>query len=447
MIGIDADYSMSQDYSAQSWPTFVVVDGEGIIRFHGFDSDGNLGGVRGCIQKLLKASAQDPKQALDCGVVCPTDVLAARKARRERSPRLAFDASGNPAVVYYVNASGTNAVWVRRFDSEGRMQKDEQVSPQGVESYAADAVVDTGGTLWAAWCARNSRFYDIYVQSITGATGKPERLTASDDDAMAPRIATGPGGALTVGYYKWAKLNGISRDRNVYARSYDPKIRKWGPEKEISPPEPDVEDHTDPDVVMDSAGQALVVWSYDYHPQLFRKPLDAAQPTIFAARFASNAVSPALLVGATGRFSAAIDLFPSAALDSAGVLWCAWDCSEPHRTIRLARRNASGDAFEAAGAFGKALCSTPELSSARDGVLLLAWSEHAAVGRWQGKVARLKNGQPISTDTITENADVFFPQARQGPDGRYWVVYEKADDRGSEVVLRKLGVTEEAQNR
>jgi len=37
-----------------------------------------------------------------------------------------------------------------------------------------------------------------------------------------------------------------------------------------------------------------------------------------------------------------------------------------------------------------------------------------------------------------EGADVLFPQARQTPAGQTWVVYEKADAKGSTIVKRDL---------
>ena len=104
MMGIDADYGMSRSYQAGSWPTFVVVDAEGIIRFDGFDSDKDLYAVRRCIRQLLLSpgtqAAQVSEQLSDGGIAFPPDVLAWRQARRERSPRLAFQPSGTAQVVY-----------------------------------------------------------------------------------------------------------------------------------------------------------------------------------------------------------------------------------------------------------------------------------------------------------------------------------------------------------
>lgn len=439
MIGIDADYSMSRAYHAQSWPTFLVVDEKGVIRFHGFDPDRELGGVRRCLKEVLKATPKDPQQVMDQGIAFPADVLKARRANRDRSPRLAFDAAGNANVVYYSNRGGTNAVYLRRFNPKGEVIGEERLSPTGIEAYAADCAVNTQGTLWAVWCARSNGFYDIHVRQWHEGQKQPsEQITTSDDDAMSPKIAAGPDGTVTVTYYKWAKMSGISRDRNVFARTYNPSARAWGTEVEISPPQPKVEDHTDPDVVMDRQGRAWIVWSYDYHPQLFRNPVNAAQPTIFAASFISNKASTARLVGATGNLRQAIDLFPTAALDGSNVLWCAWDCSEPHRKIQFARRNENANLFDSVRSFGEGTCSTPELSPTSKDPLLLAWSERVARGPWEGRIALLKNGQAAGRLTIKEDGDILFPQAQESPDGKYWVVYEKADTRSAEIVVREI---------
>ncbi len=438
MLGIDADYGMSRAYSAQSWPTFVVVDPAGIIRFHGFDSDRQLGGVRRCLKDVLQAAPKDPKQIMDTGIAFPAEVLACRRAARDRSPRLAFDKSGTANVVYYSNREGTNTVYLRRLGPKGAVLSDERLRPAGLESYHPDAAFDSQGGLWAVWCARSNSFYDIYVQH-RAPDKEPalEQLTASDDDAMSPKIAAGPNGTVLVSYYKWAKLRGISRDRNIFARRYDPAKTAWEPEVEISPHEPEVEDHTDPDVVVDREGRAWVVWSYDYHPQLFSKPVDASQPTIFAAEFTTVKASDPILVGATGRLRDAIDLFPSAAIDDAGVLWCAWDCSEPRRSIQLARKQGASS-FQAVRVLGEGTCSTPELSAASGGRLLLSWTERTDRQAWQGKVALLKDGQVQATTRISETGDVLFPQVQQTPDGRYWIAYEHSAPKGATIIARDI---------
>jgi hypothetical protein len=443
MIGIDADYAVSRAFHARGWPAWVVIDPEGVVRFHGLDPDHRLSGLRGCLEELLARQPPPPDlgQGLEEGIVLPAEVLACRQARRERSPRLALDPSGKPHVVYYSSGEGANAVYLRRFNQQGETAGDERLSPANAEAYAADCAFDPHGTLWVAWCGRHNRFYEIDV--LARHQGQPpdvHRLTASEDDAMSPKIATGTNGTVTVTYYRWAKMNGVSRDRNIFARTFDPSQRSWGKELEVSPREPEVEDHTDPDVVIDRVGAAWVVWSYDYHPRLFKRPVDAAQPTIFAARLGSNAVSAAFVVGVTGQFRNSIDLFPSTAIDSQGGMWCAWDSSEPSRCIRLARLGQSSGADALGSTFGgqEVVCSTPELSAAAGNLLLLAWSQRGHTGFWQGKAALLRGARALKTATLTENADVLFPQAQQGADGRFWVAYEKSGPKGSQVVLRDV---------
>jgi hypothetical protein len=420
----------------------LVIDQDGIVRFHGFPDDKNLTVLRQCLDELLvkTPAASGSKPALFQGMAYPADVLACRNARRDRSPRLAFDRTGNPCVVFYSNRDGTNAIYLRRFNRPGN-PPDERLSPPATECYAADCAFDPGGTLWVVWCGKNKGLYDIFVQSRPeGHEPATQQLTYSIEDAMSSRIAAGPDGTVTVAYYKWHTLWGSSRDRDVYARTFDPSRRDWRPEIEISPHEPQVEDHTDPDVAVDRQGNSWIVWSYDYHPSLYSKPLDAEQPTIFAARLGSNAVSSPLLVGATGPFRDAIDLFPTAAIDGQGMLWCAWDCSEPSRGIRLARLDEASHQFQLVNTFGREgeTGSTPELSPATTNELLLCWSQCGSGGLWQGRVVRLEAGKPIAETVLTENADVLFPQAQQSPDGQFWVTYEKSDSKGSEIVLRNI---------
>ena len=440
-MGIDADYSMSRAFDARGWPTFVVVDADGVVRFHTRELDRNLTRLREVVHRLLSTPPTGAKPVLEQGIAYPPDVSACWHARRDRSPRLAFGPAGNPQVVFCSTREGGNAVYLRTFDQQGQAARDERLSPAGVECYSADCATDSRGTLWTTWCAKGPRFYDIHVQSRrAGAPPRTQQLSFSDDDAMSPKIAAGPGGAVTVTYYRWAWLWGASRDRNIFARTYDPVHGVWGPEVEVSPHVPEVEDHTDPDVVIDREGNSRIVWSYDYHPSLYRHPVDADQPTIFAARVSSGTVSAPVLVGASGQFRHAIDLFPSAALDARGVLWCAWDCSEPRRCIRLCRLNDTGDAFQFVRAFGDGgvICSTPELSPTAADPLLLAWSQRRADALWEGQVALLKDGQPLRTVTLTEPADVLFPQAQQSPAGDYWVAFEKCAPQGSQIVLRNV---------
>ena len=199
MMGIDEDYAMSQAFDAEGWPTFIVVDANGVVRFHTREAERNLANLRRAVQRLLSAPPAGSKPVLERGIAFPAEVLACRQARRDRSPRLVFGPSGNPQVVFYSTRDGTNAVYLRTFDKQGQVVSDERLSPAGVESYSADCAIDSQGTLWATWCAKGTNFYDVYVQSRRpGAPPRTEQLSFSDDDAMSPKIAAGTNGQVTV---------------------------------------------------------------------------------------------------------------------------------------------------------------------------------------------------------------------------------------------------------
>jgi hypothetical protein len=297
-----------------------------------------------------------------------------------------------------------------------------------------------------AWCGNRDGRYDIYLRRVEGSSPRETiRLTSSTEDAMRPRLAAGPAGRLAVTYYKWHSLNRVSRDRDVYARLYEPG-RGWGPELAVSPPEPAVEDHTDPDVAFGPDGNPLVVWSYDYHPSLFRKPLDTDQPSIFGVRLGPQGAGAAQLAGTVGARLGCIDLFPTVARDGAGALWCAWDASRMNgqRTMRLARW--TGDAFTSEGDLGSGeIASTPELSPGQGKTLLAAWTEQGGRAKnWVGCFAILEDGRTLRQMGLMVPAgegsppDLRFPQAAQGSDGKIWAVYEECGEKGSSVVLKDL---------
>ncbi len=195
-------------------------------------------------------------------------------------------------------------------------------------------------------------------------------------------------------------------------------------------------------MVVDGDGAAWVAWSYDYHPQLFDKPVDADQPTVFISKIVGGRAASPLLVGTVGEQSHAVDLFPTLAVDEAGALWCAYDAyawGRSGRTIRLAHREGRGFKHAPDLRTGQSLCSTPELTTGHDGALLAAWSE-CAFATWQGIVGVVRDGRIVAeTPLVERRADVLYPQAAQGADGRVWVVYEKCDAESSEVVLKEIG--------
>ncbi|MCP4639644.1 MAG: hypothetical protein GY851_04395, partial [bacterium] len=223
------DYSMMRAYQSQGWPKFVVIDPDGIIRFHGPPDDRKLTALRKCLNELLPEQAAPGDEAvLKDGICYPKSVVKAREAHRDRSPRVAVDVEGNPRIVYYSNRDGSNAIYVRTVEETDEVS-DERITPLGGDCYAPDCVFDSKGTLWVVWCGKQGEAYDIHAWN-KGPERPPAtaRLTRSTEDAMRPRIAAGPDGSLAVTYYKWRSMRGVSRDRDIFCRAYDPLTQSWG---------------------------------------------------------------------------------------------------------------------------------------------------------------------------------------------------------------------------
>lgn len=436
MLGIDVDYSMMKNYESMGWPRHVIIDASGVVRFHGFGENEKLGNIRRVLDGLLAQKAEiHPAPVVRDQIAYTSAAAAARDARRERSPRLALDLQGRPWVVYTANPGGQNDIYVRPPDGSATV-----LASNPADDYAPDCVFDSSGRLWVAWCSNRGANgnYDIYVQRH-GDTAEPLRLSVSAEDAMRPRLAAAPDGRLAVAYYKWSSMRGVSRDRDIFARLYDPQANGWGREFRVSPPQPAVEDHTDPDVAFGPDGKALVVWSYDYHPSLYKTPLDTSEPSVFGALITAREAGPARLAGSLGARQGIIDLFPSVARDGAGALWCAWDAGNDRigRTIRLARWDGQG--FEPKGNLADKAgnATTPELGPAGDGILA-AWTEREGAN-WHGCFAEVKDGV-VKRKTNVEAAagDVLFPQAILASDGKIWAVWEECGERESRAMLREI---------
>jgi hypothetical protein len=236
-------------------------------------------------------------------------------------------------------------------------------------------------------------------------------------------------------------MRGVSRDRDVFARTYDG--RALGEEVEVSPHEPEVEDHSDPSIAMDAGGNAWVAWSYDYHPQLFKAPEDADQPTIFARRLANGrAEGSPLLVGTRGENVHAVDLLPSIAVGPGDDIWCAWDGTDRQRNrcILVSQRRAGSESFgrETRLSDEKELSSSPDICVDKSGTPHVVWRQwanehwilvgsHGRNGRWTEPAVWAKDEGDCRSPSLVANKN-----------GGLWLVYEHQVRKDTEVRVKKI---------
>ena len=72
------------------------------------------------------------------------------------------------------------------------------------------------------------------------------------------------------------------------------------------------------------------------------------------------------------------------------------------------------------------------------GLRMPLWLLIQQVGNVGPTTQPFQQSRTLAETMLSEDSDVLFPQALAGPNGRYWVVYEKAGPNGSEIVLRDL---------
>ncbi|MBI4721028.1 MAG: hypothetical protein HY770_07390, partial [Chitinivibrionia bacterium] len=322
-------------FNATSWPNAVVIDKNGTVAAHEFVWKKGIEKLEQALEQVASkesavacAFATPDCKAFCTGGVCyaPPEGSKGKAKTRQENPRMASLPDGSIYVAYASNKSGDNNIVLEQYKN-GRKKKSYQVTAAPSDEYDVDCAAASDGTVWLAWTSNADSIYDICAASFKdGKLSSPMRVTKSTHDAFHPRIAIDADGNPWVAYYKWLMVEGYSRDRNVYVRRYAGGA--WSGELEVSPPEPSIEDHSDPDIAA-AGNEMLVAWSYDYHPSLPGNTLDAASPTIFI-----QSLTPALerkssmqLMGSTGKEARIKDLSPSIAISGAAAA-CAWDANK-----------------------------------------------------------------------------------------------------------------------
>jgi len=447
---VDFNCRYIETYGATSWPTTVIVDEKGIVRYHSVEAfyhGGNqepfevLDGILSRLKSAVAKAGEDP----DCeNGACSIKSKGNASAAGDFHPRLAVDGQGRLWMAYISDRDGDNNVYLRGYDGNGKaMGKDVPVSRSLGDDYACDIAVASDDSIWITWVSNRTGVYDVFLKSYKNGEGsKDMKITRTTDDAFGPRLAAGPGGRLWITYYRWNTNpeNGVSRDRDVFARFYDGT--SWSEETEVNPLEPKVEDHSDPAVAVDGEGRAWIAWSFDYHQRLYANPLNADLPTIFAQKLADGRKEGnALFVGVreTGNDSS-IDVFPSLAAGPGKDIWCAWDAFAGTRRVILTSLKAGDAADFSADIVAsdvRAVACTPSIAVDRAGVPALVWRQLDG-DRWRLYGSRYRSNEwsePFPVSGPAAKNDCSDPVLVAGTDGALWVAFTERTGGKAEVRL------------
>lgn len=320
---MDSNRSFERQYNRNGWPFLVLVNAEGNVVYQ----CNNLAERDKTLMKQLHQISKTPQEP----DIQPIGLVPYRKTTLEhngekdkalRNERFTSIACGHDDAVYTVYTAeedGESDVYLRIQKGDEQTQVCPVAATQADE-YDGTVIIDTLGNVWICWTSNHiGRTFNIYLSNLESiqANKTPILISQSKEDAMHGRLAVDESNNIWITYYKWQRINNISRDKEVYVRKYANGV--VSSEIHVSPDDvSEYEDHTDPDIAVLN-NQPVVCWSWDFHkPEGYTQ--DAEAPTIFGRQIKQNrAAQKAFHISAK-----AIDMTPALGV-CYDTVWCAWD--------------------------------------------------------------------------------------------------------------------------
>ncbi len=441
---MDTDRSFEAPYNRDGWPFLMLVDPNGVIVHRANNLIDREPQIIRTLQRMKAAPDAPPIVTVD-GTPYSTETLRRsnepdRHRLEECFPHLAAGPDGRVFLVFTAVRDGNSGVWLRIWDGNA-WSEDRPVAASGADEYDGTVSVSPQGQAWFCWTSNaGADIYDIFATSLDRLTAgrEPIRITQSDDDAMAARMAWDAAGTLWITYYRW-QLNaqGISRDKEVFVRTLrDDTLSR---EVQVSPTDvPSYEDHTDPTIAA-LGDKMLICWSWDYHqPKGYTR--EAETPTLFLSAIDAG-LKPARPFHLSGRN---IDMVPVLAAHG-DAAWCAWDSlaasrSRRSKTLFVRRVSASGCLGEpvALATDLEHLCS-PSFALGPQGQAVLVWSQKKRGGDWQLQRADADaRGRWSAPQTLSAEANPRYPCAVFDTTGCLCLAYTADTDQGRQIKAAQL---------
>lgn len=280
--------------------------------------------------------------------------------------------------------------------------------------------VDNSGNGLVVWSQYDGTRYNIWANryDATSGWGTPELIETNDaGSASAPQIAVNnSGNALAV----WQQSDGTRT--NIWANRYD-AITGWGTAVLIETD--DVGDASGPQPVLDSSGNALVVWQQS----------DSTRTNIWANRYdATTGWGTAALIETD---NAGYAVTPQIAMDATGNALAVWSQFDATRSNIWANRYdattgwATAELIETDDGNG---AGDPSIAFDAGGNALAVWVQSAS-GSPSVAANRYVNGSGWGTAEFIETASgwVYNPQVAMDDNGNGLAVWEQ-DATGSSSV-------------
>ncbi len=236
--------------------------------------------------------------------------------------QVAMNSAGHAIAVWYQSDGTRNNIWANRYEAGvGWGTPMLLESDDTVFALFPQVAIDSAGhaiAVWQQWDGtRNNIWANRYEASVGWGT---PILFESDDagDANFPQVAMNSAGHAIAVWYQWDGTR-----NNIWANRYQANIG-WGTPLLLE--SDNAENASSPQVAMDSAGHAIAVWQQS----------DGTRVTIWANRYQANIGwgTPTLLESGNGGDA----LFPQVVIDSADHAIVVWEQSDGTRVTIWANR-------------------------------------------------------------------------------------------------------------
>jgi peroxiredoxin len=446
---LDPTRQFESRYNRNGWPFVMLADSEGRVVFRQNRTDWQA--LTRLIESLLPGRSPVETVEREGISYMPATVKRSGETRKlraiDRFPSVACAEDGRVYVAFTTNRGGTQDVFLRVFDGK-KWLPDRPVAATDADEFDGTVVVDRENHPWVSWTSNaGGSSYNIYVTCAAESSAKktPTQLTHCDpqDGAMHARMAVDAEGRIWAAYYRWERIHGVSRDKEVYTRYREQD--RWSEEIHVNPEDILVfDDHTDPAIIPLGKG-VLISWSWDFHrvPENRNYSQVPKEPTIFLRQVEPGPrFERARAVSGTN-----IDSRPTIAMDSEGRVLCAWESTVGYRQKTISTRvedlqhEEQPETGVSATGVSMDIC-TPCLAASPQGNVSLVWAEPAPTGQWTLRQARWNGKRNVWTSpkTLVFKGEPRFPSAAYAKNGTLWIAY--CADKGNRrevVVLKKVG--------
>ena len=338
-----------------------------------------------------------------------------------QQPQVAIDAQGNAIVVWLRSDGFRNNVWARRFSAGGGWG-----SPELIETGLGDAgnpqiAIDGGGNAIVVFWQHQGGRVDIVANRYANGTGWGTAAAIESDgsgDTSAPQIAMDAAGNAVV-VWAWASASGPPFAFNVWANRYTAGSG-WGSAGPIDSTNASTANPA-PHVALDGAGNAIAVW---------HRP-DGSWDSIWSSLYIAGSGWGEPVRVETDNTNSARDA--RVAFDANGNAMAVWIQSDGLRNNVLANRYTAGVGWGTAVLIetdnaGPAL--EPRIAFDGDGNATAVWSHRDVAGftfniwanRWTAATG-------WGTAVLIDNAPAGAGSAdrRRRPAATWFAVWEQSD--------------------